>query len=120
MTTWLQQRAGVLGLSSQTTHALQLCLEEAVTNVISYAFDAGSAHDVQIRLWHEGDALLAEVTDDGRPFDPVAYQAVPIAKHLDAVAVGGLGIKLMHGFAQHIAYRRSGSTNHLLLSFPAI
>jgi serine/threonine-protein kinase RsbW len=118
MTAWLEYRGSVLGLSPQTTYALQLCMEEAVTNVISYAFDAGSAHEIQIRLWRDGDVLLAEITDDGRAFDPLSYEAAPIAKHLGEVEVGGLGIRLMRGFARHIAYRRCGATNHLLLSFP--
>jgi anti-sigma regulatory factor (Ser/Thr protein kinase) len=118
MTTWLEQRAEALSLSSKTAYALQLCMEEAVTNVISYAFDPGAAHEIQIRLWRDGDVLLAEITDDGRPFDPLSYEAAPMAGQLDSVAIGGLGIKLMRGFARHIAYRRSGVTNHLMLSFP--
>lgn len=93
-------------------------MEEAVTNVISYAFDPGSVHEIQIRLWRDGGDLFVEICDDGREFDPVAYEVAPMAQDLASVAIGGLGIKLMRGFARSIAYQRSGETNRLLMSFP--
>jgi phosphoserine phosphatase RsbU/P len=93
-------------------------MEEAVTNVISYAFDDGSVHEIQIRLWRDGEALFAEVSDDGREFDPLAYEVAPTDQDLDSAAIGGLGIKLMRGFAANLAYQRSGPTNRLLMSFP--
>ncbi len=118
MTSWIAERAAAAGLSSQTAYALQLCMEEAVTNVISHAFDPGSVHEIHIRLWRDKEALFAEISDDGRPFDPLAYEVPPTAKDLDSVAVGGLGIKLMRGFAGSISYQRFGQTNRLLMSFP--
>jgi anti-sigma regulatory factor (Ser/Thr protein kinase) len=118
MTRWIAERAAALSLPSQTAYALQLCMEEAVTNVISYAFDPGSVHEVQIRLWRDGDALFAEISDDGRQFDPLAYEIAPTATNLASAAIGGLGIKLMRGFAGSMTYQRSGETNRLLMSFP--
>lgn len=93
-------------------------MEEAVTNVISYAFDPGPAREIQIRLWCDGGALFVEVSDDGRPFDPVAYEVAPTAKDLDSMPIGGVGIKLMRGFAASMTYQRAGQTNRLLMSFP--
>jgi anti-sigma regulatory factor (Ser/Thr protein kinase) len=118
MTSWIAERTAAFGLSTQTAYALQLCMEEAVTNVISYAFEPGSVHEIQIRLWPDGEELFAEISDDGREFDPLAYELPPAVKDLGSVAVGGLGIKLMRGFAGSIAYQRSGQTNCLLMSFP--
>ena len=118
MTSWVAERTAAFGLSSQTAYALQLCMEEAVTNVISYAFEPGSVHEIQIRLWRDGEELFAEISDDGREFDPLAYEVPPAAKDLNSMAVGGLGIKLMRGFAGSIAYQRAGQTNRLLMSFP--
>jgi len=118
MTSWIAERTADLGLSSQTAYALQLCMEEAVTNVISYAFDPASQHEIQIRLWRDGKALSVEISDDGRQFDPVAYEVPPSVEDLGSVAVGGLGIKLMRAFAGSITYQRSGQTNSLLMSFP--
>jgi len=118
MTGWLEEQASDLGLSPHTAYALQLCMEEAVTNVISYAFDPGSVHEIQIRLWRDGEALFAEITDDGRQFDPLTYEVAPTARDLGSAAIGGLGIKLMRGYAGSVAYQRSNHTNRLLMSFP--
>ncbi len=42
----------------------------------------------------------------------------PVAEVERVLEVGGLGIKLMRGFAGSIVYQRSGHTNRLLMSFP--
>jgi|SRR5689334_5433650 len=118
MTTWIEQQAAAFGLSSQTAYALQLCMEEAVTNVISYAFQPGSTHAIQIRLWREGEALFAEIRDDGSHFDPLAYESAAIGNDIDSVGIGGLGIKLMRSFAGSMTYQRCAKTNRLLMSFP--
>jgi anti-sigma regulatory factor (Ser/Thr protein kinase) len=117
MTSWIEERAAALGVSPQTAHAVQLCMEEAVTNVISYAFDPGSVHEIRIRLWRDGETVFAEITDDGRQFDPLAYEVAPTANDLASAAIGGLGIKLMRGYTGSMTYQRSGETNRLLMSF---
>ena len=55
MKAWIDDMTGRLGLLPGTSHALQLCLEEAVTNVVSHAFepDDGSRHHVHIALWRD-------------------------------------------------------------------
>ena len=118
VTTWIEQQAAAFGLPSQTVYALQLCMEEAVTNVISYAFQPGSTHAIQIRLWREGEALFAEIRDDGSHFDPLAYESAAIGNDIDSVGIGGLGIKLMRSFAGSMTYQRCAKTNRLLMSFP--
>ncbi len=115
---WLEDLIPRLRLTTDTAHALQLCLEEAVTNVLSHAFEPGGAHDVRVALWCDGPALHAEVEDDGRPFDPLAFEPRAAPKDLEAAEIGGLGIKLMRSFAQSISYARCGGTNRLRLTFP--
>ena len=118
MMAWIGDLVAPLGLSPRTTHALQLCLEEAVTNIVSHAFEPGTVHDVRVALWRDDSALRAEVSDDGRPFDPLSHELPAAPKDLQSAPVGGLGIKLMRSFAGNIAYRRCGTTNRLTLSFP--
>jgi anti-sigma regulatory factor (Ser/Thr protein kinase) len=117
--TWVDDLVGPLGLSPEATYAVQLCLEEAVVNIISYAFEPNTRHDVKIEVWRDGRTVFAEIIDDGRPFDPRAQQAPPRPSDLESAQVGGLGIALMRNFAAHIAYRRTNGTNRLTLSFAA-
>jgi len=115
---WTDELVQPLKLSPRTTYAVQLCLEEAVTNIVSHAFAPGTVHDVHVAAWRDDAGVHVEVTDDGPPFDPVSYEPASAPKDLESAQVGGVGIKLIRSFAERIAYRRSGSMNRLLLSFP--
>jgi anti-sigma regulatory factor (Ser/Thr protein kinase) len=117
MVTWTDQLAGPLGLSPGTLHVLQLCLEEAVINILNFAFEPDTAHDMHVAIWRSDSTLNAEVTDDGRPFDPVAYELPDLPRDLQSARIGGHGIRLMRRFTDRIAYQRSGELNRLLLSF---
>ena len=117
MATWLDELAVPLGLPTRTLHALQLCLEEAVTNVVSHAFEPDTSHDVRIAVWRDDNALHAEVTDDGRAFDPLSRELPAEPVDIRSAEVGGLGIRLMRGFADQVSYRRADGMNRLRLSF---
>jgi anti-sigma regulatory factor (Ser/Thr protein kinase) len=52
--TWVDDLVGPLELSPEATYAVQLCLEEAVVNIISYAFEPDTEHEVKIELWRDG------------------------------------------------------------------
>jgi anti-sigma regulatory factor (Ser/Thr protein kinase) len=75
-------------------------------------------HDVQVALWRDGAGLHAEITDEGRPFDPLSHVLPEPPRDLQSAPIGGLGIKLMRSFAERIAYQRVGPMNRLTLSFP--
>jgi sigma-B regulation protein RsbU (phosphoserine phosphatase) len=115
---WLDSAIAQLGLTADTAHALHLCLEEAVLNVVLHAFEPDTSHEIRVALWRDEAAVHAELTDNGRPFDPISYELQPPPKNLQSAAIGGLGIKLMRSFAARIVYQRSEATNRLLLSFP--
>jgi anti-sigma regulatory factor (Ser/Thr protein kinase) len=119
MMTWIDDIVAALELSADTTYALQLCLEEAVVNVISYGFEPDSEHDVRIAVWRDDGLVRAEITDDGMPFDPLAQALPETPSDLESAQIGGLGIKLMRNFASNIAYQRAGSSNRLTLTFAA-
>ena len=59
------------GLSADTSFAIQLCLEEAVTNIIMHG---GGAKDdrlrIAIELERDGGTLVARIEDTGWEFDP--------------------------------------------------
>jgi anti-sigma regulatory factor (Ser/Thr protein kinase) len=117
MVTWVNDLVAPLGLSPRGMHSVQLCLEEAVTNVIAHAFAPDTVHDVAVTLWRDATALHAEVTDDGRPFDPLKHALPAAPKDLQSASIGGLGIKLIRSFADGVAYQRSDAMNRLTLSF---
>jgi len=118
MVVWIDEVVSRLGLSAETRHALHLCLEEAVVNVVSYAFEPGSAHDVRVEVWREREGVFAVVTDDGRAFDPLSHASPEVPTDVSSAPVGGLGIELMRRYAGAVAYQRVDGINRLTLRFP--
>ncbi len=104
------------GLAEATAAQLTLVLDEAITNIISYAFDDSGEHEISVRISLAPGALIAELVDDGRAFDPLQVAAPDLAAPLTERAVGGLGVHLMRRLMDDIRYRREGARNHLVLA----
>ncbi len=104
------------GLAEATAAQLTLVLDEAITNIISYAFDDAGEHEISVRISLAPGALIAELVDDGRAFDPLQVAAPDLAAPLAERAVGGLGVHLMRRLMDDIRYHREGARNHLVLA----
>jgi Anti-sigma regulatory factor (Ser/Thr protein kinase) len=96
--------------------ALQLVLEEAVTNVINHGYADGQGHEftVTLQLADEG-RVCAVVTDDAAPYDPLTRPPVDVEASLEDRQVGGLGVHLMKRLTQHAHYERRDGKNVLTL-----
>ena len=109
---WTQQE-----LSADTSFAIQLCLEEAVANIIMH----GGARDdhlmIVIELERKGATLIARIEDTGCEFDPTQFPSLSIAKALEDAKVGDYGIHLMRSFASGMHYERLEGRNRLTLRF---
>jgi anti-sigma regulatory factor (Ser/Thr protein kinase) len=93
---------------------LGLCLDEAVTNIISYAFPDGGEHEIVVRLTPNGDEMIAEVIDGGIPHDPLAKQDPEhLLASLDDRPIGGLGIHLIRKLSRAVSYAYEDGKNHL-------
>ncbi len=100
---------------SDLVFQVNLVLEELWLNVVNYGHDGGF-HEVEIELTSEADALVIEVTDDGKPFDPLSDAPVPdVMGSMNERKVGGLGIYLVRTMMDELSYRREGGKNHLVL-----
>ena len=85
---------------------LNVCLDELINNTISYGYRDQEAHEIEIELMLVGDAVVAEIRDDGAPFDP--RQAAPAA--LDG-RIGGLGLHFVKSLMDELDYVRVGRHN---------
>lgn len=103
------------GVGARDLFAVKLALDEVVTNVIRYAHDDAGDHDIVVRLICEGGEVVAEVEDEGRPFDPLQAGAPDLAAPLEQRPVGGLGIHLARQMTDRLEYRRQGDHNVLTL-----
>ena len=97
------------------TFQVNLVLEELWLNVVNHGHDGGF-HEVEIELTSEAEALTIEITDDGKPFNPLNEAPAPdVTASLEDRSVGGLGLHLVRTLMDELRYRREGGRNHLTL-----
>jgi sigma-B regulation protein RsbU (phosphoserine phosphatase) len=105
------------GISSDVSFAVQLCLEEAVANIIMYGATRGDPLEISVELERNGATLVARIEDNGRQFDPTRAPPPAVAASLEKAKVGDLGIHLMRSFASGMNYERRDGRNRLTLRF---
>lgn len=103
------------GLSSREAKRLRLAAEEAVTNVIQYAYEDADSPTLSIHAATTDNLLLLTVTDQGRPFDPTVAPMADTSIPADERPEGGLGILLMHQMSDGLEYRRENGCNILTI-----
>ena len=96
--------------------ALNLALEEAVTNVIMYAYPKGSQGLVDLEAIVRKDSLVFILSDSGKPFDPTAAPKADISLDVEERPIGGLGIYMVMNIMDSVAYRRENDRNILTMT----
>ena len=104
-----------LGLDMSTSMSLNLALEEAVVNVMNYAYAAGTRGNVDIEAQANDRRLKFTISDWGIPFDPTAKSEVDTSLSAEERPIGGLGIHLMRQMMDSINYERIDGKNVLTL-----
>jgi anti-sigma regulatory factor (Ser/Thr protein kinase) len=103
-------------LPPDTGFALNLSLEEVLTNIIKYAYDENDEHIILVRLYINQGQVYIEVEDDGKPFNPIEVEPPDIHKPIDERPIGGLGIHLVKNHMDSLDYRRNGDRNLLIMT----
>ena len=103
-------------LSQSLALSLNLALEEAVTNVIIYAYPEGSDGLVDIEAFIRTGSVEFIVSDSGIPFDPTKTPPADINASLEDRRIGGLGIHLVRSIMDSVTYRRQDGKNFLTMT----
>ncbi|MDE0391785.1 MAG: ATP-binding protein [Rhodospirillales bacterium] len=104
------------GLTEQIAFEVNPAVDELLTNTISYGYDDGAEHSIDLVLRIQGDTLTVEIADDGRAFDPLQTPEPDLGAPLEERAVGGLGIYLVRKTIDGVAYRRQDERNVVTLT----
>ena len=107
--------AEAVGFDTSTTMSLNLAVEEAVVNVMNYAFPHGTIGNVNIEACANDLRLKFTITDNGQPFDPTAVKDADISLSVEERPVGGLGIYLVRKLMDSINYEYVDGRNILTL-----
>jgi len=114
---WIQGWSDAIVPSSDVSFAVQLCLEEAVANVIMYGSPKGGTLEIAVEVGRDDGAWVALIEDNGRQFDPTTVPPPVPPTSLDDAKIGDVGIHLMRSFADHMHYERRDGRNRLTLRF---
>ena len=104
-----------VGMDMAVAIQMNLAMEEAVVNVMSYAYPADTVGDVTIEAVTIADQLQFTITDCGTPFDPTAKEDVDTTLSAEERPIGGLGIHLVRQLMDSITYERIDGKNVLTL-----
>jgi anti-sigma regulatory factor (Ser/Thr protein kinase) len=117
---WLACAGNELGVPADQIHRLDLCLNEALANIITHGGATALAFPIRLLfdVCHGQNTSEATVTvsDAGAAFDPVAAPLKPQAGTLAEAEPGGLGLLMIRSFVDQLNYRYNDGRNHLIFS----
>lgn len=121
LTRWIDEVAEAFGLPMSASFNLNLALEEAVVNVMNYAYPGLTDQPILIIADKagEGDGVVFQLIDHGTPFDPTSIEAPDITLSVEERPIGGLGIFLVHQIMASVTYRYENQSNILTMVYTA-
>ena len=115
MATFLEEIGEELNLSPEVSFNIHLALEEAVTNVIMYAYPQDEEHTFTLSVRHIDNRLIFKIIDSGKEFDPTLHPEADVTLSLEDRPIGGLGIFLIRSIMQVVEYSRVEDKNILTM-----
>ena len=113
---FVKEICSAIQLDEATATNVCLAVEEAVVNVMRYAYTDGSKGEIRVSATASSDKLTFEIRDDGKPFDPTAAENPDITLSARQRPIGGLGIFLMRQYMDAMSYKREFDSNVLTLT----
>ena len=102
------------GLAPDIAYALELAIDELVTNAISYGYPDGGNGNVTVEVSIDSDRVMLIVRDDGIAFDPLQQAPAPTLEgDIEDRPIGGLGLHLVGAMMDEVAYERREGENRL-------
>lgn len=94
---------------------LNLVLEEAVVNIINYAYPKEEHEFIYLSAKMHDGSIVIVLTDTGKEFDPTMAPEADVTLSADDRQIGGLGIFLIRQIMNEVRYERIDGKNVLTL-----
>ncbi len=115
LTKFVNEVCREVDFNNSKTKQVRLAMEEAVVNVIDYAYPHGTTGKIYIEAVANDERLKFTITDSGKPFDITAYPDVDLNIPAEERPIGGLGIHIVRQMMDSINYNRIDGKNVLTL-----
>jgi sigma-B regulation protein RsbU (phosphoserine phosphatase) len=100
------------GLPEKLAFNLNVCLDELITNIISYGYDDEDAHEIQVEFVYDGREFVTHIIDDAKEYNPFIEAPIPdLDLDVDDRPIGGLGVFLVKEFMDGTDYVHEGGRN---------
>lgn len=119
---WIEELGQELSLPMSAVFQLNLALEEAVVNVMNYAYPGEKGRPITIAAELINNELQEEriifiLADKGVPFDPTKATEPDITLPAEQRNIGGLGIFLVQQLMEGVIYKREEEKNILTMVY---
>ena len=104
------------GVSPETIFNIELTLEEALVNIINYAYE-GKQGEIGVACKAGNRSFSVEITDAGKAFDMTSLPAPDLSADIADRQIGGLGIYFINKLTKQVTYRREEEKNILAMTF---
>ncbi len=115
---WIEHLAKRDAIPEETQFAINLCLEEALSNITRHGYAGVPNGEIAVRYAMPQTGVFVFVIDDQAPtFNPLTALGPPIPVSLEDSSVGGQGLRLLKDFADTLKYEATPTGNRLSISF---
>jgi sigma-B regulation protein RsbU (phosphoserine phosphatase) len=98
-----------------TRAGVNLAIEEAVVNVMNYAYPKGAKGDIHLTVTAENEIVSFVLRDNGKPFDPTSVEKVDVKAYVERRSMGGLGVHLIRHYMDEVSYEYADGQNVLTM-----
>lgn len=114
---WVEQMCEKFDLPMSAMFQLNLALEEAVVNVMNYAYPGKEGMPVWLTMETSEAGLVMTLEDEGMEFDPTSSDEPDLTLSVEERPIGGLGIFLVKNIMKEVKYERCGNRNVLKMIY---
>lgn len=114
------------GMDEDAVFHLELCCDEAATNIIEHSYEGEGKGDIDVTYEIGEETFKITLHDTGKPFDPNAVPKPnsvdlgetdndPLGGIMKSLQVGGLGIHFMRKLMDKVQYRFDDTEGNTLI-----
>lgn len=112
---FIEDMGNEFSLAPDVRFNINLVLEEAVANIINYAYPKDKHESIYLSARMHEDSIVLVLTDTGKEFDPTMAPEVDVTLSAEERQIGGLGIFLIRQIMNEVRYERIDGKNVLTL-----